>query len=168
MSDYLATYGVDEERRGRVIKRIVIACVAVLVALIILYFVFHNYPERQKAKQFLSDINRHDYKAAYTLWGCTEQTPCPNYDFNRFMQDWGVKTDGKWKVASTDSCKTFLTLNVKAPGTELESIAVQRSDHSLSFAPAPECQEPKWHWKAFFHRIFGHGEKPPPPPAPTS
>jgi hypothetical protein len=47
-------------------------------------------------------------------------------------------------------------VNVQAQGAELESLAVQRSDHSLGFAPSPECQEKQWRWGQFFHRIF-HG-----------
>jgi len=49
-------------------------------------------------------------------------------------------------------------VNVQAPGTELQSLAVQRSDKSLGYAPAPECQERQWRWKAFFQRLFGGGE----------
>jgi hypothetical protein len=48
-----------------------------------------------------------------------------------------------------------VTVNVQAQGTELESLSVERNNHELGFAPAPECQERKWHWKQFFERIFG-------------
>jgi len=50
-----------------------------------------------------------------------------------------------------------VTVNVKANGAELQSLAVQRGSNTIMYAPAPECQEPQWHWKAFFHRIFGGG-----------
>lgn len=162
--NYLQTYGVEEARRGRVIKAIVFTGLACAFVALVAYLIFHNFPERQKAKQFLADINAHNYKAAYTEWGCTDKTPCPNYDMRRFMEDWGPSSaKGPWSVASTDSCKTFLTINVQAPGAELQSIAVQRADHSLSFAPSPECQERQWRWKQFFHRMFGGGAAPPPP-----
>jgi hypothetical protein len=164
MGSYLQTYGVDDARRGRAIKAILLVAVALLVVVIAGYLFFHNFPERQKVKRFLAEINTHDYKAAYQEWGCTSQSPCPNYDFQRFMSDWGAQTTNDWKVASTDSCATFLTVNVQAPGSELQSLAVQRSDISLGFAPAPECQERKWRWKQFFHRIFGHESPSPPPP----
>ena len=158
MGSYLQQYGVGEEHRNRIIKRIVIACVAVLVLLLAGYLFFHNYPEKRIANGFLTLINAKDYKAAYQEWGCTDQHPCPNYDFQRFLRDWGPDSHASapWRVTSVDGCRTFVTVNVQAQGTELESLSVQRSDHSLGFAPAPECQEKQWRWGQFFHRIF-HG-----------
>lgn len=164
MGSYLQTYGVDEVRRGRKVRRIVIAVASLVIALALGYLFLHNFPESRKVSRFLADVNAHNYRAAYQEWGCTDQSPCPNYDFQRFMNDWGTKTGGSWTVASTDSCATFLTVNVQAPGSELQSLAVQRNDKSLGFAPAPECQERKWHWKQFFQRMFGHESATPPPP----
>ncbi len=157
MGTFLQDYGAEEERRGRVIKWIVIACVAVFIVAIAAYFIFHNYPEKQKVKHFLAQLNSHDYQAAYRDWGCTAGHPCPNYDYHRFLDDWGPKVSAPWKIASIDGCKTFVTVNVQADGAELQSLAVQRNNDTLSYAPAPECQEPQWHWKQFFQRIFHRG-----------
>jgi hypothetical protein len=75
------------------------------------------------------------------------------------MDDWGPskKIASPWRVASVDGCKSFVTVNVQAEGSELQSLAVQRNDDSLGFAPAPECQEKQWRWKQFFSHLFGHG-----------
>ena len=43
--------------------------------------------------------------------------------------------------------------------SELQSLAVERDNHTLGFAPAPECQERQWRWKQFFERLFGGGNK---------
>ncbi|MDQ2776325.1 MAG: hypothetical protein M3Y57_15625 [Acidobacteriota bacterium] len=160
MGSYLQQYGVEDERRSRVTKRIVIACVVALVAAIAGYLFFHNYPEKRTAGKFISLINTRDYQGAYRDWGCTDQHPCPNYSFQRFMNDWGPQSKAAtpWKVASVDGCKSFVTVNVQAQGAELQSLAIQRDDHSLGFAPSPECQEKQWRWGQFFHRIF-HGGK---------
>ncbi len=167
MASYLQQYGAGDERRNKIIRNIVLSVVAVIAVAIAAYFIFHNYPEKRKAKQFLEAVNAHDYRVAYQQWGCTQQHPCPNYDYNRFMEDWGPKKgSGDWKVASTDSCTQFLTVNVQASGTEVESLAVLRRDNSLSFAPAPECQEYKWRWKQFFQRFFGETPPPSKPSAP--
>lgn len=161
MGSYLQQYGIEEEHRGRIIKRIVISCAVVIFTGILGYFLFRNYSEKRVAKHFLEEVNAHDYQAAYRDWGCTEQHPCPNYDFQRFLNDWGPgsKATSPWKVASVDGCRTFVTINVQAQGTELQSLAVQRHDNSLGFAPAPECQERQWRWKQFFQRILGGGSK---------
>lgn len=158
MGTYLQQYGAGEERRNRIIKWIILGCVGVVLIAIITYFIFHNYPERHIANQFLTDVNDKNYQRAYGDWGCSSDHPCPNYDYSRFMQDWGPSKNvtPPWRVQSTDSCKAFLTVNVQAQGSELQSLAVQRADHSLSFAPAPECQERQWRWKQFFQRLF-HG-----------
>jgi hypothetical protein len=155
MGSYLQQYGEGDERRIRIIKTIVLACVIVAILAIAAYLFFRNYPEKQVVKHFLTEVNAHQYEAAYRDWGCTPSHPCRDYSYNRFMQDWGAKVSSPWKIASVDGCKTFVTVNVQANGAELESLAVQRGNHTLSFAPAPECQERQWRWKQFFHRIFG-------------
>jgi hypothetical protein len=155
MGSYLQQYGEGDERRIRIIKRIVLACVILLIVGISAYLFFRNFPEKQVVKHFLAEVNAHQYDAAYRDWGCTSSHPCRDYDFNRFMQDWGAKVSSPWSIASVDGCKTFVTVNVQASGAELQSLAVERGTHDLSFAPAPECQERQWHWKQFFHRLFG-------------
>lgn len=161
MGSYLQSYGVEEERRNRVIKWILISLGTALFLLVAGYLFYHNYPEKKIARNFLEAINTKNYRQAYKDWGCTDQHPCPNYSFDRFMNDWGPasKAASAWKVASTDSCKYFLTVNVQAQGSELQSLAVQRSDHSLGFAPAPECQERQWRFGLFFKRLLGREPK---------
>ena len=156
MGSYLQTYGVADERRGRIIKRILIAVGSTLAVLVIGYLFFHNYPEKRVANSFLEKINSKDFQDAYHQWGCTSEHPCPNYSFDRFMKDWGPdsKAESSWKVSSVEGCRTFVTINVRAPGAELQSLAVQRNDKSLGFAPDSECQEKKWRWGQFFNRIF--------------
>ena len=165
MGSYLQQYGAGEEERSRILKVTILSIIGVVVLALILYLIFKDFPEKRKAQQFLGEVNAHKYQAAYELWGCSAQHPCPNYDYNRFMEDWTAhgNSAGDWKIESTDSCRSFLTANVRAPGSELQSLAVQRSDKSLSFAPAAECQERKWRWKQFFQRLMGKA----PPPSPS-
>ena len=157
MGSYLQQYGAGDEHRSRIRKTIVLSCILVLVLAIAAYLFFHNYPEKQVAKDFLAEVNSGQYQQAYRDWGCTTQHPCPNYDYHRFMEDWGPsqKISSPWKIASIDGCKTFVTVNVQATGSELQSLSVERDNKALGFAPAPECQEREWHWKQFFRRLFG-------------
>jgi hypothetical protein len=157
VASYLQQYGAGDEQRSRVIKRIILGAIGVVVVAIAAYLLLHNFPEKQVAKHFLAEVNGGQFQQAYRDWGCTPEHPCKNYDFNRFMQDWGQSKNGSapWTIASVDGCKTFVTVNVQAPGSQLQSLAVERDNHELGFAPAPECQERKWRWKQFFERIFG-------------
>ncbi|MBV9303761.1 MAG: hypothetical protein JOY62_05215 [Acidobacteriaceae bacterium] len=155
MGSYLQQYGAEDERRIRIITRIVVGVIAAIVLAVAAYLFFHNFPEKQKINHFLAEINKHHYEAAYRDWGCTSSHPCRDYDYDRFMRDWGVSVSSPWKIASVDGCKTFVTINVQASGAELQSLMVERSTRVMGFAPAPECQEKEWHWREFFHRIFG-------------
>jgi hypothetical protein len=157
MGSYLQHYGVDEYRRNRTIKWIILSGIGVVILALACYVLFHNYPEKQVVNRFLAQVNGHNYDAAYRDWGCTPQHPCPNYDRGRFLDDWGPskKTSSPWKIASVEGCKSFVTVNVQADGAELQSLAVERNDKSLGFAPAPECQERQWRWKQFFGRLLG-------------
>ena len=159
MGSYLQHYGAGEERRNRTIRTIILSVIALLIAIWVLYLLFHNYSEKQTVKHFLAQVNARDYEHAYADWGCTVATPCTNYDYKRFMQDWGPskKISSPWKIASVDGCKTFVTVNVQATGSELESLGVQRGSKTIMYAPSPECQEPQWRWKQFFSRLFGGG-----------
>ena len=156
MGGYLQNYGIEEEHRGRIVKRILIALGVVLGTLLVGYLTYHNYPEKHVVNGFLDHINSGRFEAAYRQWGCSAEHPCPNYSFQRFLRDWGPesKATSPWTISSVDSCTAFLTVNVQAQGAELQSLAVQRNDHSLGYAPDPECQERKWHWAQFFDRVF--------------
>ena len=158
MAGYLEEYGVEDQRRSRAIKRIVLVCIATLFLVVIGFLFFHNFSEKKTVSHFLDQVNAKNYQEAYRQWGCTTEHPCPNYDYRRFMEDWGPSKQGSapWKVASVDGCTTFVTINVQATGEPLQSLSVERSDGSLGFAPSPECQEKQWRWKQFFGRIF-HG-----------
>lgn len=163
MGGYLEQYERDEQsraRRNRIIKWVVLACIAVAIAFWIAYSLVHNRAEIGKTRHFLAEVNAHEYQQAYTTWGCTKTSPCPNYDYQRFMQDWGPGTaKSPWKIKNIDACKHFVTVNVIAQGAQMQSLAVERGpNHVLSFAPFPECREKQWRWSNFFHRIFGGGK----------
>jgi hypothetical protein len=154
MAGYLEGYGIEDQKRSRAIRYIVFGFAAVVVLFLLGYWISRDWTEKHVAKKFLAELNEHNYQAAYSTW-CP--TRCENYDFPRFATDWAnKKITSPWKIDSTDSCKAFLTINVTADGADIQSLSVERGSNTLSFAPAPECQEYKWNFKQFFHRLF-HG-----------
>jgi len=157
MGGYLQNYGAGEEHRNRIVKLIIGGVLGALILALIAYFFLHDRSEKKTVERFLAQVNAHDYKDAYVTWGCTEAHPCRNYDFARFLEDWGPKTKASspWKIASVEGCRSFVTVNVKADGAELQSLGVDRGARTVNYAPSPECQERKWQWKQFFQRIFG-------------
>ncbi len=95
MAGYLAGYGAGEEKKSRLIRRAVYGTLGGLVAAILLFFGFRNFTARSTMDSFIELLQKQDYKSAYALWGCTDQTPCRNYDFERFMRDWGPDSAAK-------------------------------------------------------------------------
>lgn len=159
MGGYLQNYGAGEEHRNRIVKFILLGVFGALILALVAYLFFHNRSEKKTVEHFLAQVNAHDYKDAYITWGCTEAHPCRNYDYARFLEDWGPKTKATspWRIASVEGCRSFVTVNVTADGAELQSLGVDRGARTVNYAPSSECQEKKWHWKQFFQRVFGGG-----------
>src|ERR1700684_3747884 len=116
---YLDAYGAAEEKRARTIRLVkgsAIILVAILVVGGLLYAVFENYPEEQRVKSLLSLLQNHRYPEAYQLWGCSETQPCPNYKYDKFLEDWGPKSahadETSAKIAISQSCGTGVLLRV--------------------------------------------------------
>jgi hypothetical protein len=159
MGSYLQQYGAGDEQRIRRIKLIFVVLAAIVVVALLAYLLLKDRQEKKVVEHFLGDVNAHRYEDAYRDWGCTAASPCRDYNYTRFLEDWGPakKIDSGWKIASTDSCKAFLTVNVQAEGAELQSLMVERGTSVMGFAPAPECQERKWRFGQFFRRLMNRG-----------
>lgn len=144
MAGYLDRYGAGEERREKIVKKALLALLAAAIAGGILFFIFHNFRQEGRVKDFFAKLAAHDYKGAYALWGCTDAHPCGGYSFDTFMQDWGpTKGDPtKYKITRSKSCGSGVILNVDF-GNEQQILWVERHDLSMSFSPFPGCPNPK-------------------------
>jgi hypothetical protein len=140
---YLDTYGVRDARREKITRLIALAVVVAAVIGIVLYFQFRNFREEQQVKAFLAHLREGDYKAAYALWGCTDATPCPNYEFDKFMEDWGPKSPqaniSAARIASTKSCELGIIQFLRFPDQHEVQLWVERADGTIGFAPWPIC-----------------------------
>jgi hypothetical protein len=165
MSSYLEAYGAAEQHRARIlgiIKISSIILVSVLVAGLILYAIFKNHAEEQRAKSFLGLLDAHNYSAAYAMWGCTESHPCPDYPFAKFQEDWGPKSEHANEsvahIGLSQSCGTgvLIRLDYKA-AEEPVSLWVEKDSGTISFAPWPECPGRHLHFGAWLRSVFGRG-----------
>jgi len=142
MAGYLDQYGAGEERRGKIIKTVVIALVLLLVAGGSLFYVFHNYREERQVKEFFSDLSAHDYKAAYALFGCTAAKPCRYYPFEKFMEDWGSSSGRAGfesaRITRSRSCGSGVLITVDY-GNKQEKLWVEQKDKSIGFPPVQGC-----------------------------
>ncbi len=167
MASYLEAYGDAEQHRARVIgllKKCSIVLVAVLAAGLILYAIFKNHSEERQAKNFLGLLAAHNYSAAYTLWGCTEAHPCPQYTFPKFLEDWGPKSahagdPAAASIGLSQSCGSgvVIRLDYKNPQESLP-LWVERESGIISFAPWPECPGTRHlRFGGWLKSIFGGG-----------
>jgi hypothetical protein len=142
MAGYLDQYGAGEERRGKIIKTVVISVLLLVVVGGSLMFVFHNYREERQVKEFLSLLGSHDYKAAYALFGCTDAKPCRYYPFDKFMEDWGPASGRSGfegaRITRSRSCGSGVLMTVDY-GNRQEKLWVERQDMSIGFPPVQGC-----------------------------
>ncbi len=163
MSSYLEAYGAAEQHRARIVQIIKISSIilaGLLVVGLILYGVFKNHGEEQRAKSFLGLLDAHNYQAAYAMWGCTDSHPCPAYPFAKFQEDWGPKSEHPNETVAhiglSQSCGSgvLIRLDYRA-NQEPVALWVERDSGTLSFAPWPECPGRHLHFGAWLKSIFG-------------
>jgi hypothetical protein len=139
MPGYLEAYGSGEEKRAKLIKRISLVLVLVLAAAGGVYYFFRNYRETRQAELFFDLLRAKDYKAAYALWGCTEATPCPHYTMNKFMEDWGPKSDyadpSSFEITKTRGCSSGVIIEANFGRGLREYLWVERGSRQLGYAP---------------------------------
>jgi hypothetical protein len=156
MSAFLQNYGAGEEAHSRLVKRLVLGLMGVVILGIAAYFYFQDFKEERLAKQFVGELNARQFDAAYRTWGCTDAQRCRDYDYRRFLDDWGPqKGNGDWKVKGVEGCQTGAIVLVAAGSTEATPIWVENNASSLTVSPWSECQGKRWHFKQFFQHIFG-------------
>jgi hypothetical protein len=137
--DYLEGYGDRGRRREKTIRWLLISIVAIAVGGAILYYFFRDYTIERQITRFLDRLRAKDYKSAYALWGCTDQTPCAEYPFAEFMKDWGpggVYGNGdRAEVAGKKSCDGGIIEIVHVPDQPAVLLWVDRRTEAVSFAP---------------------------------
>ena len=143
MPGYLEGYGAGEEKRERKLKRIALVAGLVLVAAGGFYFFFRNYRETRQAESFFDLLRKHDYKAAYALWGCTESSPCREYSMQKFLEDWGPASShadlSRLQITHTRGCTSGVIIEANFGGGVIEFLWVDRKNRNLGFAPFPVC-----------------------------
>jgi hypothetical protein len=143
MSTFLDDYGAADARRERLRKRLLISLAVVVVVAGAAYFGFRNYSEKRQASLFVDLLRAKQYEQAYVAWGCTQAKPCPDYPYEKFLEDWGPKSPhadlSQLEIGSTRSCSQGIIQSLKFNAKDEVYLWVGRSDLTLGFAPWPTC-----------------------------
>jgi len=165
MSSYLEAYGAAEQHRARILglmKKCSIVVVGVVLVGLILFAIFRNHSEERQAKNFLGLLEAHNYPTSYTMWGCTDARPCPQYSFSKFLEDWGPKSahagDPAAAIGLSQSCGSgvLIRLDYKNP-VDSVPLWVEHDSGTISFAPWPECPGRHVHFGAWLKSLFSGG-----------
>jgi len=155
----MSDYGAEDERRAEIRRKIVLAVLAVLACLFIWWMFLRNWREERKLDEFVETLRLKNYQKGYAMFGCTSRTPCAEYPYPRFLEDWGP--EGRYKSAGSatilrsghtgSSARRFL-LKFKPPDDCSENIIrvlrfddielpmlVNRADGVVGFSPWPVC-----------------------------
>jgi hypothetical protein len=162
MSSYLEAYGAAEQHRARIVgllQKCSVILAGLLIAGLILFAIFRNHAEERRAKTFIVLLAAHNYPAAYTMWGCTETRPCPQYSYPKFLEDWGPKSAHAGEPAAatfglSESCGSGVLIRLDYKGSVSVPIWVERDSGIISFAPWPECPGRHMHLGAWLKSLF--------------
>ena len=140
MPGYLDGYGAGVDRREKTVKYVVLCTVASVVLGAVLYYCFRDYPQKRQVAKFLDAAKSGDYKQAYSLWGCTDATPCRDYRFEKFLEDWGPSSPHSnlkdANVSRTIGCDTGVVADVQfGSGAAPVLLWAERGSGTLGFFP---------------------------------
>jgi hypothetical protein len=144
MPGMLEEYDASGARRAKVVRTIALAASVSLLLGLAGYFGLRNLPKRQKLDSFIRRLQAKDYKAAYALWGCSDQKPCRDYSYERFLRDWGPESPAANASQATlenkATCGGIFSptgiLRVYRFGPEYTAnLWVSSEDGNISFAP---------------------------------
>jgi hypothetical protein len=152
------SYGVEDARKERRTKMIVLGGLLAIALGALGYFTFRTWPQERVMKEFLARLDHKEFQQAYRMWGCTPESPCRYYDPDRFNEDWGPSTvyshGSAAKIENVDFCDAGVVFQVSYPNADPVSLYVERSTNIISFAPWPRCPGRHWEFGRFFKSLF--------------
>jgi hypothetical protein len=118
MGGFLEQYGAGDERRGKIVKRVVISLVALLVVAGLLFYCFHTFRQERQAKRFFELLAAHD-------------------PMTSFMQDWGppAVSVSRFEVLDGESCGSGVIVDVDAGAAGDKRLWVERDSLIIGFTP---------------------------------
>jgi len=143
MPGYLDRYGEGHEQRARRNKIIIITALSVIVLGGGLYLGLRNFRQKSKVKQFVELVQKKSYADAYRMWGCSESKPCPEYPYDKFLEDWGPKSQNSqiaaFDITRSRACGSGVIVTVNFDHKRDERFWVEGSEMTIGFSPWSVC-----------------------------
>lgn len=143
MAGYLDEFGVKDAKREKRNKIIIYSVLALVIGGGTIWYFARTFTEERVVKRFISSLESKDYKAAYAMWGCTDQSPCRDYKFDKFLEDWGEKSPyskpSEISITLAETCGNSVWISIQTPKTEELGLSVDPETRFLSFTPDPRC-----------------------------
>lgn len=143
MPGFLDNYGVSDARRERNVKRWVFGCIAAVFLALGGYWFWHDFHEKRQVSSFLSLLEEKRFEDAYRLWGCDPAHPCRDYNFHKFLEDWGPKSPhpdpSRAHVRRTRSCDDGVIQIIEYARGDEVFLYIDRRTRQISFSPFSYC-----------------------------
>ena len=166
MSGFMEGYGVKEERRGRLVKRLVLGGLALIILGTGAFYYFRTWKQERVMDDFFAAVQAKDFDRAYAMW-CPAEHPCRYYPKEKFLEDWAPPAPYANVAASdvqhVDYCDSGVVFDYAWGSAPEVSLWVQRDTGVISYAPWARCPGPHLQFSGFFKRLFGSDDAPPPP-----
>jgi hypothetical protein len=137
--EYLAEYGQADRRYEKIITIAGYTLLAAIVLGSVYWLFFRNWQEERRVDQFLTLLEQKSYEQAYALWGCAVEQPCPNYSYEKFLEDWGptsplgpVSSHAVGRSYDQDSGVIIL---VNVNGRRIPNLWVEKDTRVIGFSP---------------------------------
>jgi hypothetical protein len=157
MSDYLTGYGVQDRQREKRRRLIALSVIGLALAGLAIWYFARTYREEQIVKHFFRSLEARDYASSYALWGCSQQTPCRDYKYEQFIEDWGPKSafanPGDITITLAEPCGNSVWVSIKTPRSQETGLTVDGETRFIGFAPEARCPG-KWRLREFLPRLW--------------
>jgi len=147
MAGYLEQYGAGEERRGKIVKTLVISLVALIVLGGTGFFVFHNYRQEHQVKRFFCTSGAKGLPGGLRTVGAHGIGPS-RVHYERFPKRLGParRSSGRKRPAYLqepflwERCDPHSRFRQRI---KKEKLWVAREDLTIGFSPLPGCPPPR-------------------------
>jgi hypothetical protein len=137
--EYLAEYGQADRRYEKILRIAGYTLLAAVVLGCVYWLFFRNWREERSVSQFLALLEQQKYEEAYRKWGCSAEQPCPNYAYDKFLEDWGPQsplgTVASYDVGRSYDQQSGVIILVQVNGRRIPNLWVEKGSHVIGFSP---------------------------------